>query len=157
MKEKFTDEEWQLLKILPFQVFILVAGADGRIDQEEVAQLQKDLRDAPFYKDALHKELFLDILSSDINALIREAADVSKLAERASQVKALLKQKLTPDEYQRFLGSMFINGVRVARASGGGVLGLGEKVSDEEKRALTAFAATFELNLASLSKLFEQQ
>ena len=63
--------------------------ADGRIDKEEVAQLQKDLRDAPFYKDSLHKEFFLDILSSDINALIREAADVSKLAERASQVKTL--------------------------------------------------------------------
>ncbi len=33
MKEKFTQEEWQLLKLLPFQVFVLVAGADGRIDK----------------------------------------------------------------------------------------------------------------------------
>jgi hypothetical protein len=154
MKEKFSEVEWQLLKLLPFQVFILVAGADGKIDQDEIAQLQKDLRDAPFYKDPLHRELFIDILTSDINALIQEAADVSKLTERASQMRTILKQRLTPEEYQRFLGSMFINGLRVARASGGGPLGLGDKVSEEEKRALTAFAAIFELDLSSLSKLF---
>lgn len=154
MKEKFTQEEWQLLKLLPFQVFVLVAGADGRIDKEEVAQLQKDLRDAPFYKDPLHRELFIDILSSDINALITEAADVTKLAARASQMKAILQQKLTPEEYQRFVGSMFINGVKVARASGGGVLGLGDKVSEEEKRALALFATMFDLDAANLSKLF---
>ena len=154
MKEKFNQEEWQLLKLLPFQVFVLVAGADGRIDKEEIAQLQKDLRDAPFYKDALHKELFIDIVSSDINALIREVADVSKLAERASRMKTVLRQKLTPQEYQSFLGSMFINGLKVARASGGGVLGLGDKVSEEEKRALATFAAIFEVDVGGLSTLF---
>ncbi len=154
MKEKFTQEEWQLLKLLPFRVFVLVAGADGRIDKGEVEQLQKDFRDAPFYKDPLHRELFIDILSSDINALIQEAADVSKLAEQSSQMKAILKEKLTPEEYQRFLGSMFINGLKVARASGGGPLGLGEKVSEEEKRALTMFATVFELDLAAVSKSF---
>ena len=145
MKEKFTQEEWELLKLLPFQVFYLVAGADGKIDKEEVGQLQKDLRDAPFYKDMLHKELSIDILSSDIKALIKEAGNVNKLAERTSQMKTFLKQKQTPEEYQKFLGSLFMNGVKVARASGGGVLGLGDKISAEEKRALGAFAAIFEL------------
>ena len=154
MKEKFTHEEWQLLKILPFQVFIMVAGADGRIDKDEIAQLQKDLRDAPFYKDELHKELLIDILSSDINALIKEAGAATKVAERTSQMRTILQQKLTPDEYQRFLGSMFLNGLRVARASGGGALGLGDKVSKEEKGALVTLATIFELDLGSLSNLF---
>jgi len=155
MKEKFTLEEWELLKLLPFQVFVLVAGADEKVDEKEVAQLQKDLRDAPYYKDPLHRELFVDILSSDINALIQKATDLSKFVERANQMKATLKAKLTPDEYQRFVGSMFVNGLRVARASGGGFLGRGDKVSEEEKRALFLFAATFDLDLESLSKSFE--
>jgi len=154
MKEKFTQEEWQLLKLLPFQVFVLVAGADGRIDKDEVAQLQKDLREAPYYKDPLHRELFMDILSSDINALIKEAANVAKLAERASQMKVTLKEKLRPDEYQRFVASMFINGLKTARASGGGFLGFGDKVSKEEKRALVMFAAMFDLDIESMSKFF---
>ena len=93
----------------------------------------------------------------DMNyTLIKEAGNVNKLAERTSQMKTFLKEKLTPEEYQKFLGSLFMNGVKVARASGGGVLGLGDKISAEEKRALAAFAAIFELDLANLSKLFEQ-
>jgi len=155
MKEKFTPEEWEFLKLLPFQVFVLVAGADQKVDEAEVAQLQKDLQDAAFYKDPLHRELFVDILTSDINALIKEAMDLSKFVERANQMKATLKEKLTPEEYQRFVGSMFVNGLRVARASGGGFLGRGDKVSEEEKRALFLFAATFDLDLESLSKSFE--
>lgn len=155
MREKFTQEEWALLKLLPFQVFVLVAGADQQVDKAEMAQLEKDLRDAPFYKDPLHRELFVDILSSDINALIKEAIDLSKFVERANQMKATLKEKLTPEEYQRFVGSMFINGLRVARASGGGVLGLGDKVSEEEKLALVTFAATFDLDLESISSSFD--
>jgi len=155
MREKFTQEEWELLKILPFQVFVLVAGADQKVDDAEVAQLQKDLQEAAFYKDPLHRELFVDILSSDINALIKEAMDLSKFVERANQMKATLKEKLTPEEYQRFVGSMFVNGLRVARASGGGFLGRGDKVSEEEKRALFLFAAMFDLNVEDLSKSFD--
>ena len=155
MREKFTQEEWDVLKLLPFQVFVLVAGADQEVDKAEIAQLQKDLQEAAFYKDPLHRELFVDILSSDINALIKEAMDVSKFVERASQMKVTLRGKLTPEEYQRFVASMFINGLRVARASGGGLLGRGDKVSEEEKRALFLFATMFDLDLESISKFFD--
>jgi len=154
MREKFTQKEWELLKLLPFHVFVLVAGADQKIDEAEVAQLNEDLRTAPLYKDPLHRELFVDILTSDINALVKKAMDISKLVERANQMKTILKEKLTSEEYQRFVGSMFINGLKIARASGGGLLGLGDKVSEEEKRALLLFAAMFDLDLANLSKLF---
>jgi len=154
MKEKFTNDEWELLKLLPFQVFVLVAGADQNIDKDEVAQLQADLKDAPFYKDPMHRELTIDILGSDINALIKKAMDMSTFVERASQMKQTLEAKLTVDEYQRFVASMFINGLKIARASGGGVFGRGDKVSEEEKRALVLFAALFGLDLDSMSKYF---
>lgn len=154
MRERFTQEEWELLKLLPFQVFVLVAGADQKIDEAEVAQLNEDLRTAPFYKDPLHRELFVDILTSDVNSLTKEAMDISRFVERANQIKVILREKLTPEEYQRFVASMFINGLKIARASGGGFLGLGDKVSAEEKRALFLFAAMFDLDLESLSRFF---
>ena len=78
MKEKFTQEEWELLKLLPFQIFVMVAGADQNIDEKEITQLHEDLKSAPFYKDPLHRELFVDILSSDFKGLIQNAMDVSK-------------------------------------------------------------------------------
>jgi hypothetical protein len=153
MKEKFTQEEWGLLKLLPFHVFVMVAGADRKIDKKEIAQLSEDLRTAAFYKDPLHRELFIDILTSDVNALVEEAMDISKLLGRANQIKAILKEKLTPDEYQRFVASMFIDGLKVARASGGGILG-GRKVSEEEELALNMFAAMFDLDPKSVSRFF---
>jgi hypothetical protein len=154
MKEKFTQKEWELLKLLPFHVFVMVAGADNEIDDKEIAQLNEDLRTAPYYKDPLHRELFVDILTSDLNALIRKAMDPSKLLERVNEAKAVLKEKLTSHEYQRFVASMYINGLKVARASGGGLLGRGDKVSDEEKLALVTFAAMFDLDPGSMSEYF---
>jgi hypothetical protein len=154
VKEKFSPAEWELLKLLPFHIFVMVAGADRKIDEKEIAQLNEDLKTAPYYKDPLHRELFLDILASDVNALAQEAMDPSKLLQRANQIKAILKEKLTLDEYQRFVASIFVNGLQIARASGGGFLGRGDKVSEEEKLALAAFAAMFELAPDSLSRFF---
>jgi hypothetical protein len=154
MKEKFTSDEWELLKLLPFMVFVLVAAADNKIDEKEKAKLAEDLQKAPFYKDPLHRELGIAILSSDFGQLIRKSMDLSKFKERTDKMKDVLRQKLTHDEYHRFVGSMFINGLGIARASGGGALGLGDKVSDEERRALIAFAAMFEFDVTSLDKHF---
>jgi hypothetical protein len=154
MKEKFTSQEWEQLKLLPFQVFVMVAGADSKIDEKEIEQLQADLRTAPFYKDPLHRDLFVDILTSDIMALIKKAMDVSGFVERATQIKGILKAKLSTDEYQRFVASMFVNGIKVANASGGGFLGRGSKISPEEQRALLVFASLYELDPGSTSKFF---
>jgi hypothetical protein len=153
MKEKFTSDEWELLKIFPFQIFVVVAGADLNIDEKEIEQFNKDLHIAPFYKDPLHKELFIDILSSDITKLLKKAMDVSKLVEHVNKIKNILKAKLTIDEYQRFTASMFVNAVKVAQASGGSIFG-GNKISDEEKRALLLLAGMFELDPGSIKKFF---
>lgn len=155
MKDKFTAEEWELLKMLPIMVFVLVAGADGKIDQKERNQLEEDIKGAPLYKDPLHQALGIDILTSDFGALLRNSMDSSKFAERAEKMKNILKDKLTKDEYDRFLGSLFINGLKVARSSGGGPLGLGDKVSDSEKHALALFVGMFGLDLSSIKKHFK--
>lgn len=153
MKEKFSEAEWELLKLLPFHVFVMVAGADRKIDKKELDQLNEELTKAPLYKDPLQRELMLDILISDANALAQEAMDISKLLERTNQTKAILEEQLAVDEYQRFVASMFLFGLNIARASGGGFLG-GDKVSDEEARALSVFAAMFELDPESMSRFF---
>lgn len=154
MKEKFDAAEWELLKLLPFHIFVLVAGADSKIDQKEIDRMNEDIKSAPYYKDPLHRELALDILTSDVNALTKEAMDPSQLLERTQQIKIILKDRLTLDEYQRFVASMFICGLNIARASGGGLLGRGNPVSEQEKLALSAIAAMFELSVDSISKFF---
>lgn len=154
MKEKFTTEEWGLLKLLPFHVFLLVAGADKNVDKEEIAQFDEEIKGAPFYKDPLHREIALDILTSDVGTLLQQAMDVSRFTERMARMKMVLQTKLTHDEYQRFVGSLFINGLKIARASGGSPLGMGDKVSQEEKVALAALATMFELDVNTIAKNF---
>ena len=154
MREKFTEEEWGLLKILPFHLFVMVAGADQDVDKAEIEALQNELRDAPVFKDPLHRALFLDIVMSDPMPYIKEAMNLGKLVERSMKVKGFLRKKLTEDEYQRFVGSMFIFGLNIARASGGGLFGRGNKISDEERMALAAFGSMFDLDVTSMSKYF---
>lgn len=147
MKEKFTPEEWEMLKALPFAAFGVVALADGKVNHKEAAEFNKRLQSAAGYKDPLHKELALDILVSDIPVLIARAAKVD-----LNSIKGFLGEKLTQDEYQRFLGSILIDVLAVARASGG-FLGRGA-VSDEESRALAVFGARFGIDLAAVKRLF---
>jgi len=154
IKEKFKKDEWELLKVLPFQVFLMVAASDADVDKRELEEFDKDLKGAPFYKDALHRDLLLDVLTSDINALLKQAMDTTKFAERIRRMKSILQAKLTVEEYQRFVGSVFIDGIKIARASGGRPTGEGANVSEDEKRALVALAALFDVDMSSLSKYY---
>lgn len=153
MKEKFTEDEWKILKILPLIAPVLVAGIDGKIDEMEKAEMDKQLKEAVWLKDPLHKELLIDLGRSDLDFVLEDAMSVPR-SEFISKVKGILKSKLTTDEYQRFIGSMFISGIKVAKASGGGFLGLGDKMSKDEAKALALFAALFDLDPKSIEKHF---
>lgn len=155
MKEKFTQEEWEHLKLVPLFAPILVAGADGKIDAAEQTEMERQVNNALTLKDPLHRELLSDLAHSDLGALLREVTATPR-DQFLSKVKGVLKAKLTSDEYQRFIGSIFVNGIKVAKASGGGFLGLGDKVSEEEKKALAVFAAAFDLDPESLKKFFSK-
>ena len=54
MKDRFSAEEWNQLKVLPFQVFILTAGADGRIDKKELEAVKQQFSEADGYDRSRH-------------------------------------------------------------------------------------------------------
>jgi tellurite resistance protein len=143
MKERFTTEEWQELRVIPVVSFYLVAGADGNVDKDEVTAFIKQVTMGAALKDELHRELAVDIASDLEGSLKAAEANVEGHVERA---KAILSNKLSVDEYQKFIGSLFISGMKVAAASGG--------TSQEEKVALGAFAAVWGLDPSSLKKHF---
>jgi len=149
MKEKFSTEEWEDLKILPFAVFVVVAGADGKVDQKEVAEFATQVAQGAALKDPLHRELVVDIAGSTGDLLAKATA--RGRSDFVDSTKAVLKSKLTEDEYQRFIGSLFISGLRVAKASGPW---FGDKVSNEEKKMLAGFGASWGLDVGSISKHF---
>ena len=161
MKEKFTADEWGLVKTLPFQVWALVAGADGNVDRDELKFLDQDLKSGAIaYKDPLLRELAADFFTSSDTAdgVITAAVDAWKSEDTVGEIKALLDEKLTQDERERFFGSLFILGRDTARASGGSKGGIfksaTDPISDEEKNALFLFTMRYGIDLqASLKHL----
>ncbi|MGZ8567598.1 MAG: hypothetical protein ACXWXS_11165 [Actinomycetota bacterium] len=146
MKDRFTTEEWELVTCVPIQAFGVVAGADQQVEQKEFEEFSgRMVRGALGYKDPLHRELAQDLISSDIPKLIQRSTEAD-----IGETKALLRSKLTPDEYQSFLGSVFIDSLAVARASGMP----GAEISDKEQTMLAAFGLAWEIDLEALQRLF---
>jgi hypothetical protein len=149
MKERFSDQEWRTIMSLPFAIFGVVASADGKVDEKEIEEFTKrTLNPLWQYKDALHQEVARDIAGSDVSALIQEGMQLDP-----EPVRAMLKEKLSEDEYQSFLGSIFVDEMAVARASGGGIFRKG-KIKDKESERLVGFAAFFGIDLEKVQKIF---
>lgn len=151
MKEHFTEPEWTLLKRLHFQVFALVAGSDGTIDRREMAELKRQLDTGGLVADPLHRRLLVDIVKDDPNSY-RVDLTPNRMPGFASQVKEILRDHLSPSEYQGFVESLFASGLRVARSSGTNPLGFGRAVSKDERAALAAFAVQYDLDSDALQR-----
>lgn len=150
MKELFSSEQWSLLRELPYLVFTLVAGADDTVDSRERAQFFQDLTHGPGTGDPLQRALFRDLSSSDPDGMLRATGNRARLQSRLEAIQAALLHVLTPEEHRRFACATYVAGLRVARASGGGLLGWRDPVSAQERAALDLLARVFELDAATI-------
>ena len=148
LKGKFTAEEWNTLKLLPLQFIGLVVLADGEIDDEEFSKLNEILRDAPFYRDPLHRELMLDLAQErELMKLFKEGLLRDKTVRGAPAIKSMLRQKLSAEEYASFTRSLISTSIEIAQASGVGNAGQGKGISREEDFALDMLIALYEIEL----------
>jgi hypothetical protein len=143
-RELFTDAEWQTIQFAPFWAFIQVAGSDGGIDEKETAAFHKELvTDAPIYKSAFVREVFLSV-APHLNAMLEAfRADGRKVFDGLQDTARILK-KLDADQANMFKMAIMGIGKEVATASGPI---FGEKISDKEKQAwaLCAVALDFDM------------
>ena len=143
-RDRFSGDEWGLVMSVPFLFFGMIASADGTIDQPEAAELQRRMQGGAIgYKDPLHREVALQFFSTPVTLeeLLRKANQAGP-----EKVRDTLRKRLTEDEYQGYLSSVFIDSMGVAQASGG--------VSDTETTALTALATFFGIDVAGMKKRF---
>jgi hypothetical protein len=146
MKERFTTDEWEIVRCVPIQAFGIVAGADMNLEQKEFEEFaRRMLQGAMTYKDPLHREVAQEFASDDLAKRIQKSSEVE-----VGTTKALLKGKLSAEEYQSFLGSIFIDALAVARATGTS----GAEVSEQEQTMLAAFGMAWEIDLAELQRIF---
>ena len=143
-RDRFSPDEWSLVMSVPFLFFGMTASADGSIDQAESAELQRRMQGGAIgYKDPLHREVAAQFFSTPVT--------LEELLKKANQagpekVRDTLRKRLSEDEYQGYLSSVFIDAMGVAHASGG--------VSDTETTALAALATFFGIDVPGIEGRF---
>ena len=129
MKDRFTPEEWHLLKLMPFLAYSFVSQ-----DLRQVKRLKLDkgvqevfltwLAHPGAYTDALHREIALDTPESEWEGLLAESQDPKKIEastvegtppeedqtlaiiSRLLRIRAILVAKLIAEQYQSFVTSV---------------------------------------------------
>ena len=140
MRERFTNEEWALVRHIPVDAFIFVASADNKIDAKEHEEFLWTLEHGAEIPNPLHSEIASDIAAGGQVAITAEqqfieAESVEDLEARINRSKAILKEKLTRDEYQAFLLSVLRSGVLVAgRRSRRKVFSIGSRRTSARKK-----------------------
>jgi hypothetical protein len=165
MREKFTNEEWRLVAHIPFDAFYFGAMADGKAEESEVKAFVDSLERPGALKDPLHREIMLDHAAGGMPRVAEEMHfETSETATakqaRFARTKGMLKQKLSPAEYQAFFKSVWISAMAVAAASAekkkrGPIWKpkpKDEPISDKEAMALATFAATWDIDLGFLKE-----
>lgn len=160
MKERFKPREWERLQLAPHQVFVLVACADGELHKKEFNRFVDELGDAAAFKNELHREIMVDALADAASEEDRifERLNVVLESDVEQEIRGwadMLQDRLTRDEFQDFVASLWIFGMGIARATGG-FLGFGKKINEHEWAALAALAEWTEVDLDRLQRLADE-
>lgn len=138
-QDEFTPGEWKTLQLAPFWISTAVAGADQFIDDAEGRALSEQLAHWKKVQDPLAREL-LGSIFADLKAVstrFRAATHTEKAMAQLREVASLLDQKVSAEQARAVKQEFLKVGKATAEASGGGFLGLGDKVSPEERSMLS--------------------
>ena len=140
---EFSDEDWALLLYLPVDAYWLAAATGDGLDRSATAMFGRLLDGAYTLPNQLLATLVGDVASSGPAELLRIVSVESPgaRASRMARTKSILRQKLSPAQYQRFLGLLLVLAHQMAKAAG--------MVSDRQQRALLSFASQYEVDLPS--------
>lgn len=129
MKDRFTPEEWDLLKLTPFLSFAFVSQRLSEVKRLKLKDAQKIfetwLTHPGGYTDALHREVALDTPQAEWNALLEESRDPTKIEpsvleggevperdetlamlSRLLVIRKILANKLILEQYESFMRSV---------------------------------------------------
>jgi nucleoid-associated protein YgaU len=140
-KSDFEWDEWQLLMNAPRYVYSILVTAKGGTDEitkPEAKALSKMLGD---YRS--DNSLIQAVLAEKKPVTIPEEiahAPYDQGVKKLEQIGNILSKRVSRDEASGFNDFLLSAAHTVAEASREGFLGLGKKVSDEERRALESIS-----------------
>ncbi len=116
-KELLKEEDWKLLQASIAAIYFLIAKADGRIDNKEIAAIENILANSHKLKSELASEV-IDSMdkSENILACFKELNRTPK--EVLEDVTFILDNKLEPKDGVSFKKHLIAIGVIICNASG---------------------------------------
>jgi hypothetical protein len=136
-KDTLSTSDWETLQLGVIAMFWGVAGADGKVDEKEISVFATEMMEAPLYKSDLAKEVFGTIFGQLAVLLEKYKADPRDLLKHLTDVADVLDRVVGGPEREGFKRALLAVAVKVAQASGG-MFGFGDKISKNEKAAVTA-------------------
>jgi hypothetical protein len=140
-QKRLTDEESDAasspsieLQKCPAIVFMMVAAADGSIDEKEVNTLKKIIQDIPNHESKLFQASLAMLVSDFENTIKACSAPVLQNFATLIDIIAQVREAM-PEEADLFCRALYDLGEKVAKSSGG-FLGFGKKIGKEEEAAL---------------------
>lgn len=145
--------DWTTLVLAPLWIFFSVAGADGRVDDDEVRALRRPRS----WRDASDDALFLDV-GRTVLADFWGVVDLYQGDGRPPRVgladtATLLDKLFSAPRSAAYRHALMRLGITVARASSGQILNLGRRVHRDEHRALVAIGDRLGLSDEALRDL----
>ncbi|HEX7478033.1 MAG TPA: hypothetical protein VF331_09525 [Polyangiales bacterium] len=141
MSEELSAMDLSRLEDAFYAVLTLVAGADGTVDPKEARRFTQMLEAVRGGDEPLLARLAAQALSSNSARLPKQALAAAAAAENVRAAASVADTQLSAEAAQRFKQGLYLMGKQLAEASGGGVLGLRGRTSEEERTALAELAA----------------
>ncbi|MGB9777478.1 MAG: hypothetical protein ACPLYD_14785 [Anaerolineae bacterium] len=145
MRSLFTAREWETLQFAPLWIFVMVAGADRKLEKDEVAALARELGEAHLYRNDLAREVFGSVAKAFPQVWPAFQADPRDVMVGLLDVVAALR-KIDASEAEGFKRALIYLGSKIAEAGGG--KGLFRKKDPKKGRAaLIVACAILEVQL----------
>ncbi len=139
-KAPLSNEKFHQLVIqLPFQVFLMVASADGKIDAEEFLEFTRALEDKSNFRSPYLKGVVRETIANLPDLRVRfEQKKLTKDPESVRLVFQSLFRRLEEAQVKMFAEDLIRLGQIVGNASGGSFWG-NKALSEEEQEAINDF------------------
>ena len=136
-----TKDEWETVQLSPLWTFKLVAEIDGRTDRQERQALTTMLNNGQLFGSFLLREACGAVARDMDAAIARQAEDPRSLEEAFCDLGQVIDGALSTSDAEHFKKDLLALGATIARASGGGIFGGEDKMSEVEARALSFVAS----------------
>lgn len=141
---KFSSQDYQALISAPYLIFILVAAADGKVDDKEIKEFIKLLTNPGTLENPLLHKVITSTIGSAGEYLTQVLSRSDDYIQELEKLKRIVDDNLPDSEAREFKMALLQLGKQIAAASGG-FFGFGNKISKQKKMALAAIAICLDI------------